>query len=177
MNAYSKSLLVLLVILLSGCADTHKLTRSGGSEVAVFLERQASAYVAVTADGRYGATVYSGSGAMTAQIVASAFAHYLGKITTGTKAEDLDQALSTARAGNFRYLLYPQILHWEDRATEWSAKPDIAIVKLLVLSADTGTVLDSVVIEGKSGLATLGGDHPQDLLPKPTSEYASSLFK
>jgi hypothetical protein len=74
-------------------------------------------------------------------------------------------------------LLYPQILQWEDRATEWSGKPDIAAVKLSVLSTDTGALLDSVIIEGKSGLATFGGDHPQDLLPKPMAEYAASLFK
>ena len=168
---------VLSVLLIGGCADTHKLTRSGGSQAVVHLQRQASAYVAVPSDGRYGATIYAGSGAMTTQVVASAFAPYLSKVTTGTKVEDLDQAVATAKVGRFTYLLYPQILQWEDRATEWSAKPDIVAVKLSVLSTDTGALLDSVIIEGKSGLATFGGDHPQDLLPKPMTEYAASLFR
>lgn len=168
---------VLALLLMMGCADTHKIMRSGGSQVTAALDRQASAYVAVPSDGRYGATLYAGSGAMTAQVVASAFALYLGKVTAGSKTEDFDQAMSTARAGNFRYLLYPQILVWEDRATEWSGKPDLATVKLSIFSTDTGTMLDSAVIEGKSGLATFGGDHPQDLLPKPMSQYAATLFK
>jgi hypothetical protein len=31
-------------------------------------------------------------------------------------------------------------------------------------------------VSGRSGWATLGGDHPQDLLPKPVGEYVASLF-
>ncbi len=143
----------LAVFSMVGCADTHTLTRSSGSQNAVTLQGQASAYVAVPLDGRFEATLYGGSGAMTAQ------------------------ALASAKAGGFGYLLYPEILHWEDRATEWSARPDVATVKLSVLSVSTGAVLDSAVIDGKSGLATFGGDHPQDLLPKPTGEYAASLFR
>ena len=168
---------VIVVLLLYGCADTHKVTRSTGPQSSVFLQRQTSAYIAVPPDGRYGATVYSGSGTMTAQVVATAFAPYLSKVTTGTKVKDLDQALATAKGGGFTYLFYPQILLWEDRATGWSGKPDMATVKLSVVSSGTGTVLDSAMIEGKSGLGTLGGDHPQDLLPKPIGEYAASLFK
>ena len=70
---------VLAVLLIAGCADAHTLTRAGGTQAAVSLQWQASAYVAVPPDGRYE--------------------------------------------------------------------------------------------------ATLGGDHPQDLLPKPMSEYAASLFR
>ena len=168
---------VMLVLLLLGCADTHRITRADGSKSAVSLQRQASAYVAVPTDGRYGPTVYSGSGATVAQIVAAAFGPHLQKVTTGTKTEELDQAFASAKAGGFTYLLYPQILHWEDRATEWSAKPDLATVKLSTYTAETGQLLDSAMIDGKSGLASFGGDHPQDLLPKPMAEYAAALFK
>ncbi len=36
--------------------------------------------------------------------------------------------------------------------------------------------MDSAIIKGKSGLATFGGDHPQDLLPKPVGEYIDALY-
>jgi hypothetical protein len=36
--------------------------------------------------------------------------------------------------------------------------------------------MDSVIIKGKSGLATFGGDHPQDLLAKPVSAYVNGLY-
>ena len=167
---------IALLVLVS-CADTHNVVRSGGSSQTAVLAQGGRAYVAVSSDGRYGATVYSGSGAMTSQIVSAAFAPYMRNIVVGTKVEDFDQALQSARAGGFAYLIYPQILAWEDRATEWSGRPDVASVKISIVSAKTGEVIESAVISGKSGLATLGGDKPQDLLPKPMSDYASSLFK
>jgi hypothetical protein len=73
-------------------------------------------------------------------------------------------------------LVYPTILHWEDRATEWSGIPDRVEIKIEIIGATTGKGLDSAIIKGKSGLATFGGDHPQDLLPKPVEDYVSGLF-
>jgi Domain of unknown function (DUF4823) len=168
---------LLAACSLAGCADSHQLTRTTGPESKVTLERQASAYVAVPADGRFEAKTYQGSGAMTAQIVATAFASFLARVVTGFRVEDSDQAMLSAKKGGFTYLIYPQILHWEDRATEWSSKPDVVAVKLSIISSATGAVIDSAMIEGMSGIATFGGDKPQHLLPKPTGEYATSLFK
>jgi hypothetical protein len=93
------------------------------------------------------------------------------------KTEDLDAALKSAREGGHTYLFYSEILHWEDRATEWSARPDQAAVKVSILRTDTGAVIDSAVVGGKSGLATFGGDRPDHLLPKPLSDYAATLFR
>jgi hypothetical protein len=136
-----------------------------------------SAYVGVPQDGSYGGKPYFGSGGLTAQAVAVAFAPYLARVTVGVKREDFDAALKSAQAGGYGYLLYPEILLWEDRATEWSGRPDQASVKISIVRVDTGGVLDSAVIGGKSGLATLGGDRPEHLLPKPLSDYAATLFR
>jgi len=141
------------------------------------LARGGAAYVGVPKDGSYGTIAYPGSGALTAQAVAAAFAPYLAKTTVGVKTEGFDAALKSARAGRNTYLLYPEILLWEDRATEWSGRPDQASVKVSVVRAATGDVLDSAVVGGKSGLATLGGDRPEHLLPKPLADYAASLFQ
>lgn len=161
--------------LLSGCADTHQFTRATGKGLA--STQQASAYVGLPQDGRLGHIAYPGSGALTAQAVAAAFSPYIEKITVGMKTEDFAAAQQTAKAGEFMYLLYPEILHWEDRATEWSGRPDQAAVKLSVIDANTGEILDSAVVSGKSGMATLGGDRPEHLLPKPLADYASTLFR
>lgn len=171
------AILIPLVLVSAGCADTHRFVRTSNAGKTVTLERGASAYVAVSNDGRYGKTVYSGSAVMTSQVVASAFGPYFRRITVGQTSEEYEQAIQSARIGNFTYLIYPQILVWEDRATEWSLKSDVASVKLYIVAAKSGQIIDTAVISGKSGLATLGGDHPQDLLPKPTTDYASSLFK
>jgi len=54
--------------------------------------------------------------------------------------------------------------------------PDRVEVKVDVVRVQTGDVISSGFIKGRSGLATLGGDHPQDLLPEPVAEFVSSLF-
>jgi hypothetical protein len=169
------TLLFLSVVVFAGCADTHEIQRVPGTVGA--LSKQASAYVGVPRDGSYGATAYPGSGGLAAQAVAAAFAPHLTRVTVGVRREDFDAALKSAQAGGYTYLLYPEILHWEDRATEWSGRPDQASVKVSVVRTDSGAVLDSAVVGGKSGLGTLGGDRPEHLLPKPLSDYAATLFR
>lgn len=56
-------------------------------------------------------------------------------------------------------------MHWEDRATEWNFMRDKVKVKIEFVDAFSGNVESAAIVEGKSGIATLGGDHPQDLLP------------
>ena len=68
------------------------------------------------------------------------------------------------------------IVHWEDRATEWSLKSDKVEVKITVHDVARGRMLASAVVSGSSGLLTIGGDHPQDLLPEPMDSYVGSLF-
>jgi len=87
-----------------------------------------------------------------------------------------EDALRFARGKNFIYLVYPTILHWEDRATEWSGKSDRVEVKIQVVDVKAGLPVETVLIKGRSGLGTLGGDHPQDLLPEPIEGFVSSLY-
>jgi hypothetical protein len=168
-------LIVLLVALLSACADSHQLLRTGRD--APKLEPSRNIYVSVPKDGRYGETEYSGSGQNTAQIVFMAFSQYANRVEVGHDYQTLDEALNAARKLGAFYLVSPAILEWEDRATEWSGIPDKASIKISVIDIGSVATIDSVVIKGKSGLATFGGDHPQDLLPKPVGEYVKSLFK
>ncbi|MGL1931348.1 MAG: DUF4823 domain-containing protein [Desulfotalea sp.] len=68
-------------------------------------------------------------------------------------------------------------MHWEDRATEWSGLPDKAEIKMVVIDVKSNNKISVATIKGSSGLATFGGDHPQDLLPDPIKKYINSLFE
>ena len=70
-----------------------------------------------------------------------------------------------------------EILQWEKRATEWSGRPDQIEIQLVIFDAVTKEVLANSSYSGKSKWLTFGGDHPQDLLPEPTSQYVTSLYK
>lgn len=165
---------LILLMAFTGCTETHHIQRALGSTSP--LSRQASIYIGIPQDGSYGSTIYYGSGTLAARAVAAEFAPYVTRVTLGIKMEDFDSALGTAKSRGYTYLLYPEILHWEDRRTEWSGIPDVASVKVSLVGTETGKVLDSAVVGGRSSWWTFGGDHPEHLLPKPLSEYAASLF-
>jgi hypothetical protein len=166
--------ILLMVLLLSACADSHQLMRMGGNLRK--LDPNGTVYVSVPSDGRYGQTTYYGSAQNVVQIVVLAFSQYSERVESGYEHQEFDASLDAARKLGAMYLVVPTILDWEDRATEWSGIPDKASIKLAVVDVGTRETVDSVIIKGKSGLATFGGDHPQDLLPKPVSEYVKSIY-
>lgn len=167
-------LVMLISVFLIGCADSYNLARE--KKIEHDLSKSATAYVVVPRDGRYGSTIYQGSGQNTAQLITASLLRYIRVVFTSEDFEEYSTAIEKAKSKTLSLVFYPTILHWEDRATEWSGIPDRASVKISVYDVNTETEVDSVIIEGTSGLATFGGDHPQDLLLEPISEYISTIF-
>ncbi len=118
--------------------------------------------VIVPQDGAYGSEQYPNSGRMVAnQLVAVLSRYYPGS-----------EALSSG-GSNWKYVARPALLHWEERATEWSGKPDKIEVAIPVYSGDR--LVSSAIIKGSSSWWTLGGDHPEDLFKLPSEIYAVRL--
>jgi hypothetical protein len=169
-----KVLVFALILAVGACADSHQVQRS--LQAPDKLSRAATAYVSVPQDGRYGHKVYSGSGLTTAQIVAGAFTRQLTRVEQAAHPETHESALEAAKKMGATYLISPSIAHWEDRATEWSLLSDKVEVQISVYDPATGRLLERGVVSGRSGWATLGGDHPQDLLPQPIKQFVDGLF-
>jgi hypothetical protein len=159
---------------LTGCTSTYKTDVV--SESTAKLATGSSVLIATPANGTYGGKTYSGSGPATAQAVQSAFHRYTNSVGIVSACSDFDCLLRTS-GGSAKYYVVPVILHWEDRATEWSGKRDKIEIKLMVFDGETGLELSSAVIAGKSKWATFGGDHPQDLLVEPISEHVQGLYQ
>lgn len=172
-----KLILLMCVILVTtvGCADSHNLnvTKTGSN---VHITPNQAVYIALPQDGQYGSRHYSGSGQMVSQVIKGELVTTINNVKIANRHEDYNVALDFASSRKFDFMVYPTILHWEDRATEWSARSDRIKVKMVVVDVKSGYVVKSAVIEGKSGLATFGGDKPQDLLPEPTKEFLSSML-
>ncbi len=164
----------LIIFFITGCADVHKVVRTSSKQIK--LKPNATAYISIPRDGRYGNKNYAGSGATTAQVILLAFSKYLTQVETGHEYQSYKEAFSTAQSNQVDYLIFPSILAWEDRATAWSGISDKVSVKISIISVRTTKTIDSAIISGKSGIATFGGDHPQDLLPEPIENYAKALF-
>ncbi len=114
---------------------------------------------------------------MVSNLIRSAFLRYVIDVEIASKKESFSEALDSAKESGRDLVVYPTILHWEDRATEWSGIPDKADIKLVIADTKSGEIQSSVMIQGKSGIATFGGDHPQDLLPEPVNKYVDGLFR
>lgn len=166
----------LLTITLYGCADSARIVQDEGY-VPLTISKTSTAYVSIPKDGSYGTSIYSGSGQSVASIIRSALLTHLVEVNEGNEYEAYKQALYSSQNSGADYLFFPSILHWEDRATEWSGIPDKAEIKIVVIEVKTGNKVSSATINGSSGLATFGGDHPQDLLPEPVEKYVDSIFK
>lgn len=105
--------------------------------------------------------VYPNSGKVVARkLVAALTPYYPGS------------SVSAQRSGS-GYSIDPKILHWEDRATEWSGKADRVKVSLSLYRS--GSLIGSALVTANNSFFTFGGDHPEDLLDAPFEVYAASL--
>lgn len=166
-------ILAITAAVLSGCASTYQ--QQNLTAPATRLLKGKSLAIASPADGAFEGDVYAASGKMTSSAVRNAFAPFATPTTVVDSCKDL-ACLKASAPAKFDYYAVPEILHWEDRATEWSGKPDKIEVKLTVYEGETWKELASTIISGKSKWATMGGDHPQDLLPVPLANYVQSLY-
>jgi len=173
MSFNSSLVTVFTAFLVVGCAATYTENRSDDEGVQLMVTK--GVYIIMPADGRYGEKAYENSGQMTAAVVDVEFSKFTSEVKV-SDACDLDDCLSTLNESEYGYLVDTEILNWEDRATEWSGKPDRISVKMSVYDLSTGDRLSHVILEGKSKWATMGGDHPQDLLPEPVGQYVASLY-
>jgi len=173
---FMKILLAIIVTtFLSGCMSDSKqfISTKKNSNT---ISRVEKVYVSVPKDGIYGHINYGGSGINVSRIVTMAFSKYNGVVESAFRYQSFEDAMQYAKDNKYEYLVFPTILEWEDRATEWSGIPDRVSIKITVFDVSTQKRLDSAIVKGKSGWATFGGDHPQDLLPEPVEQYTDSLF-
>jgi len=169
----SKIVLILLTLILTGCASTYK--HSEVQAVEAKLDRNIGVLISTPKDGWYQDIQYQKSGAMTANAVRAAFSKNASRVDLVDHCHG-DDCLKAIDFKKYGYYVKPEILHWEERNTEWSGKPDRIEIQLIVFDAVTGKELANSTYTGKSKWATFGGDHPQDLLPEPTNGYVNSLY-
>lgn len=171
--------IVPVIVLVAACTHSYETSHSPVASAAaeVGIPRDSRVLVSMPRDGSYGNKVYRNSGRMTQAAVLAAFRGRVADVEGLETNESLEQTLAEACRQRSDYLIEPEILHWEDRNTEWSGKPDRITVALKVADCATGGVLDDVTISGTSKWATFGGDHPQDLLVKPITQFAESTVR
>lgn len=164
--------LAIMSFLCAGCSATYAW-KEGAARPRL---PGRSVYVAVPENGRFDKTVYEASGNQTADAIVAAIRPRVERVVRASSPEPAEDAVKKAKADGLAYVVYPTILHWEDRSTEWSSKPDRIEIRLEVVDVSSGAVVTSDSFTGKSKWATFGGDHPQDLLVAPLNDFMATLF-
>ena len=167
------AILMIVTTLASGCVNKFKTDSYSPPTRAI--SSAAKVLILNSADGQYGGKPYANSGKMlTAQVEAAVSTH----LSSATVAQEnnLSAVLEHAQSNGIDYVIEPKILHWEDRATEWSGKPDRITIKLVIWDAKTGEAVSTSLERASSRWATFGGDHPQDLLPKLLENWSNKVF-
>ena len=169
---------MLTVIAVAGCAPKTDLERlqHADDQNNQLVSGDAVVYVSVPEDGRYGDTVYDGSGETTAQMLTGGFASHVRRAEKGLEYERKESAIESAEATDADYLVYPKISHWEDRATEWSGIPTKATVIVSLYRVSDGELVDKTRISGSSPtLPDPAPSSPQDMIRGGVQEYINSV--
>lgn len=168
-----KILILLVAIFIVGCSSSYK--QESTSKPLMKLHAKKSVLIAVPANGNFDDKYYKESGIQTAKATLEAFKHHTKHVSIVESCRSVD-CLSASDAKSAYYFVVPEILHWEDRNTEWSGKKDKIAIRITVYDAASLEIISSTTLSGKSKWATFGGDHPQDLLPEPVKSYVDSLY-
>lgn len=168
------NILIVLILMLYGCTATYK--QNTLAQPSTKLVRGSSVTIATPTNGFYESEEYQASGKMTTYTVRAAFARFSNTINVLPECNNLVCLKASKASTHYYYYVVPEILHWEERATEWSGLPDKIEVKISIYDDQTSRELASTIISGESKWATFGGDHPQDLLPEPINAYVESLY-
>ncbi|ATL99804.1 DUF4823 domain-containing protein [Aeromonas sp. MR19] len=170
MKPYLSALFSLLAV---GCSSTYQ--QADVQTMTNKLDASQGVLISQPQDGSYETTQYQNSGQMTAQAIYAAFSKKAHRVEITTRCHG-DPCLNTIEPTQFRYYVKPVILHWEERATEWSGKPDVIEIQVVIYDTLSKKSIANSSFKGASKWATFGGDHPQDLLPEPTEKYVKALY-
>lgn len=168
---------VVNLVLFTSCTSTYNI-----KEITNYSENEKTTVcseskflVTVPEDAFYGSINYPNSGKMAAYAIRDALSKHTASIHVDSKYQAF-QDIPNEALTPYDYIIVPRINKWIDYATEWSGKRDVLEIQIEIYNTSSEKRIHSVLIYGKSRLLSFGGDHPQDLLYKPVSEYIDSLF-
>jgi len=164
----------LALPVLLGCV--HKYSLPQASQPEERLRPGTSAYLVLPADGQDDRPrTYANSGTWTQTALAEALEARGVRVIVGGAEQDTSTAITKANDEAADVLVYPRIVHWSDRMTEWSGIPDRITLRIDVYEVPTGNLINRQEIKASSRWATFGGDHPQEFLPELTRLWAATL--
>lgn len=158
---------VLVAVLASGCAHSYTLHElplpEGRPSEPAALYGAAPMMIELPSDGTYGMKRYIGSGKTVQRAIISAL---------HTFSVDAREAQPSGTGASRAWRVTPRILEWEDRATQWSGKPDRISIELTTTDPN-GEIVDAALATGISKRITVGRSYPEELLRPAILRWAA----
>jgi hypothetical protein len=164
---------IFLLVQAAGCAHKYAVPPPASGAV---IPRNSQVLVVASEDGRDERNaIYKGSGRSTAIALVAALRARQVQAEVQLEPLELGPALEAGRSARADFLVLPVIRSWSDRLTEWSGIPDRITIRIRMVEVASGQVRDDRDVRASSRWATLGGDHPQDLLPTLSEQWAAGV--
>ncbi|MBC2713537.1 MAG: DUF4823 domain-containing protein [Desulfosarcina sp.] len=168
--------MLIISLAICNCAPTSDVSHIKNNGNDVQMNTNATAYISLPEDRSSNGHLYAGSGREVAVEIEFIFSKYLNQVVVGNSVETFDEGLLSAKNFGYIYFIHPQLIQWEDYATQWSGIPDKLTLKVTIVSVESGAIIDKLLIDGKGPIVTLSGGHPLDISKKSLEEWVKSLF-
>ncbi len=165
---------ITLIVLLAGC-KSFKLTRVEDRQAGSPLDAGGIAFVAVTTSDQARGDAADEVAMSVRNVLAPEFEKFIN-VAQANQPQTGEEALAAAQAAGASYLVLSEILHWEERADTFAhSYPDQIRVRVSVLDAKSGAVVDSAEVFGRSDMWIGAGDGIS-LFRSGLRRYLSELF-
>jgi hypothetical protein len=163
---------VASAFLTSGCSASYQGIYLNQPSNHVYTP---SRFLLVTpASGVYNNTVYPSSGPDVIAALTKELQRYTQSVAIIPVPVTIEQ-IFPQDLERTDYVIIPQILHWEDRATGWSFIPDRIEVRFDIFD-NQRRFIDSYLIQGRSAYIVWVSKQPNSLLAKPIRKMLTELF-
>jgi len=162
-------------IVILSCTTTNVITPNNSS-TRINLKNTDIIFLALPKDGGYRNDIVTGSGKTTLSKLQYVLEDYALKIFVGSTYELIEACKTTAKEKGAKYLFFPTIANWEDRATAWSGLPDKVEIKMVIYDLENDQIIYSVQLNSQSKRLTMGTTDPSELLLGLFQEFAQQIY-
>ena len=161
------SIIGIFLLVSIGCATSRINTQVPQKSK---IDKTKIIYVMQAKDGAYGGKTYKGSGLNVSKIILRTLRNVqpLAQLVEETNEAD---AIKIAKQKDASYLIVPDLLHWEDRATAWSGYRDKVKIELRLLSLNPIETISSQTYYTTNNSITFLNTKPEDLLDERFDKF------
>jgi hypothetical protein len=173
MKLFKNIAFVCSLLLFSGCSNgISYITPMINSDKKIVINQNEKIYIALSKNGIYKNQIYINSATAVSNNIYNILTSYTDKIEIAKVNETLEETITYAKQNNIKYIIYPTIMHWEDRATQWSGRLDRVSINILIYDVIQDKKLVYSNVNATTNINHIPrNDKPEELLLEAFSKF------